>query len=68
MAGRPAGLIREVSDAPVIMMTGKRCSEDDIVRGLECGADEYLGQARGQPGAVSQGAGCFTPLGFVFGE
>ncbi len=35
-------LIREVSDVPVIMMTGKRCSEDDIVRGLECGADEYL--------------------------
>ena len=35
-------LIREVSDVPVIMLTGKRNSEDDIVRGLECGADEYL--------------------------
>jgi DNA-binding response OmpR family regulator len=35
-------LIREASDVPVIMLTGKRCSEDDIVRGLECGADEYL--------------------------
>ncbi len=35
-------LFREVSDVPVIMLTGKRCSEDDIVRGLECGADEYL--------------------------
>jgi DNA-binding response OmpR family regulator len=35
-------LIREVSDVPIIMLTGKRCSEDDIVRGLECGADEYL--------------------------
>jgi two-component system KDP operon response regulator KdpE len=35
-------LIREVSDIPVIMLTGKLCSEDDIVRGLECGADEYL--------------------------
>jgi len=35
-------LIREVSDIPVIMLTGKRNSEDDIVRGLECGADEYL--------------------------
>jgi two-component system KDP operon response regulator KdpE len=35
-------LIREISDVPVIMLTGKRCSEDDIVRGLECGADEYL--------------------------
>lgn len=35
-------LIREVSDIPVIMLTGKCNSEDDIVRGLECGADEYL--------------------------
>jgi DNA-binding response OmpR family regulator len=35
-------LIREISDVPVIMLTGRRNSEDDIVRGLECGADEYL--------------------------
>ena len=35
-------LIRAVSEVPVIMLTGKRNSEDDIVRGLECGADEYL--------------------------
>ncbi len=35
-------IIREVSDIPVIMLTGKRNSEDDIVHGLECGADEYL--------------------------
>ncbi|MFH1650808.1 MAG: response regulator transcription factor [Chloroflexota bacterium] len=34
--------IREVSDVPVIMITGKRSTEDDIVRGLEYGADEYL--------------------------
>jgi two-component system KDP operon response regulator KdpE len=34
--------IREASDVPIIMLTGKRNSEDDIVRGLECGADEYL--------------------------
>ncbi len=34
--------IREASDVPVIMLTGKRNSEDDIVHGLECGADEYL--------------------------
>ena len=34
--------IREASDVPVIMVTGKRNSEDDIVRGLEYGADEYL--------------------------
>ena len=35
-------LIREVSDIPIIMLTGKCNSEDDIVRGLECGADEFL--------------------------
>jgi len=34
--------IREVSDIPVIMLTGKQTSEDDIVRGLDHGADEYL--------------------------
>jgi DNA-binding response OmpR family regulator len=35
-------LIREISDVPVIMLTGKRNSEDDIVHGLESGADDYL--------------------------
>ena len=40
-------LIREVSDMPIIMFTGKRNSEDDIVRGLECGADEYLSKPLG---------------------
>jgi two-component system KDP operon response regulator KdpE len=40
-------LIREVSDMPIIMFTGKRNSEDDIVRGLECGADEYLSKPVG---------------------
>jgi two-component system, OmpR family, KDP operon response regulator KdpE len=34
--------IREASDVPVIMLTGKRNAEEDVVRGLECGADEYL--------------------------
>jgi two-component system KDP operon response regulator KdpE len=34
--------IREITDIPVIMLTGKRNTEDDIVRGLESGADEYL--------------------------
>ena len=34
--------IREITDIPIIMLTGKKNSEDDIVRGLECGADEYL--------------------------
>ncbi len=39
--------IRETSDVPVIMLTGKRNSEEDIVRGLECGADEYLAKPVG---------------------
>ena len=34
--------IREITDIPIIMLTGKRNTEDDIVRGLESGADEYL--------------------------
>ncbi len=34
--------IREISDIPIIMLTGKRNGEEDIVRGLDYGADEYL--------------------------
>ncbi len=34
--------IRDVSDVPIIMLTGQRSAEEDIVRGLDLGADEYL--------------------------
>lgn len=34
--------IRELSDIPIIILTGKRGDEEDIVRGLDCGADDYL--------------------------
>ena len=34
--------IRDVSDIPIIMLTGRRRAEEDIVRGLDCGADDYL--------------------------
>lgn len=34
--------IREVSDIPVLMMTASAVTEDDIVAGLNAGADEYL--------------------------
>jgi two-component system KDP operon response regulator KdpE len=34
-------LLREVSDVPVIMLT-VRSDEDDIIRGLELGADDYI--------------------------
>jgi two-component system KDP operon response regulator KdpE len=40
-------LIRELSDVPVILLTGTRKSEEDIVRGLDCGADEYLSKPVG---------------------
>jgi len=34
--------IRDISDIPIIMLTGKQKSEEDKVRGLDYGADEYL--------------------------
>ncbi|MDD4875669.1 MAG: response regulator transcription factor [Dehalococcoidales bacterium] len=34
--------MRDVSNIPIIMLTGKRQSEEDIVRGLDYGADDYL--------------------------
>jgi len=34
--------IREISDIPIIMLTGKQKAEEDIVRGLDYGADDYL--------------------------
>ena len=34
--------IRDVTDMPVIMLTGKQVTERDIVRGLDFGADDYL--------------------------
>jgi two-component system response regulator VicR len=40
-------LIRDLYEVPIIMLTGKRNTEEDIVRGLECGADEYLAKPVG---------------------
>jgi len=34
--------IRDLSDIPIIILTGKRRSEEDIVQGLDYGADDYL--------------------------
>ena len=34
--------IRDISDIPIIILTGKRRTEEDIVRGLDYGADDYL--------------------------
>ncbi|GAG54048.1 unnamed protein product [marine sediment metagenome] len=34
--------IRDMSDIPIIMLTGKQNTEEDVVRGLDYGADDYL--------------------------
>ncbi len=34
--------IRDVSDIPIVILTGERKTEDDIVCGLDYGADDYL--------------------------
>lgn len=34
--------IREMSDVPIVILTGRQKSETDIVRGLDYGADDYL--------------------------
>jgi two-component system KDP operon response regulator KdpE len=34
--------IREVSDVPIIMLTAKGRSEEDIIKGLDLGADDYM--------------------------
>jgi two-component system KDP operon response regulator KdpE len=34
--------IRDVSDIPIIMLTAHEKTEDDIVHGLDCGADDYV--------------------------
>jgi len=34
--------IREICDVPIVILTGKRKSEEDLVCGLDYGADDYL--------------------------
>jgi len=34
--------IREISDVPIIMLTGHEKTENDVVRGLDHGADDYV--------------------------
>ncbi|OGO20181.1 MAG: hypothetical protein A2144_12145 [Chloroflexi bacterium RBG_16_50_9] len=48
------GRIREVTDIPIIMLTGQRNSEEDIVRGLDYGADEYLSKPLGNKELVAR--------------
>jgi len=34
--------LRELTNAPILFLTGKATSPDDVVRGLDLGADEYM--------------------------
>lgn len=40
--------IRAASNVPVIMLTAKQ-SDDDVVMGLNCGADDYIGKPFSEP-------------------
>jgi len=46
--------IREISDVPIAILTGKRKSEEDIVRGLDYGADDYLIKSIGSKELVAR--------------
>ena len=46
--------IRDVSDVPIIMLTGQRKTEDDVVLGLDHGADEYLHKPVGNKELVAR--------------
>ena len=46
--------IREVTDIPIIMLTGQKNSEEDIILGLDCGADEYLSKPLGSRELVAR--------------
>ena len=34
--------IRDISDIPIIILTGKQTADEDVVRGLDYGADDYI--------------------------
>ena len=46
--------IRDISDVPIIMLTGQQKSEEDIVRGLDYGADDYLTKPIGNKELVAR--------------
>lgn len=47
-------LIRDISEVPIIMLTGKHKSESDVIHGLESGADEYLSKPIGNRELVAR--------------
>jgi two-component system KDP operon response regulator KdpE len=60
--------IREASNVPIIMLTGKHKSEDDIVRGLEAGADEYLAKPVGNRELLARVRAALRRAGKFSGE
>ena len=46
--------IRDISDVPIILLTGQYKAEGDIVRGLDYGADEYLSKPVGNNELVAR--------------
>jgi two-component system KDP operon response regulator KdpE len=54
--------IREISDVPIIMLTGKQQAEEDVVRGLDYGADEYLFKPVGNRELVARVRAAFRRL------
>jgi two-component system KDP operon response regulator KdpE len=46
--------IRDISDVPIIMLTGRQKSEEDTVRGLDYGADDYLTKPIGNKELVAR--------------
>ncbi len=46
--------IRDISDIPIIMLTAHEKAEEDVVRGLDCGADEYLAKPVGSGELVAR--------------
>jgi len=46
--------IRDVSDIPIIMLTGHEKAEEDVVRGLDHGADDYLAKPVGNKELVAR--------------
>jgi len=46
--------IRDISDIPIIIITGKQTDEDEVVRGLDYGADDYLTKPVGRKELVAR--------------